>query len=189
MNNILSTVLAFSVGAAAGALVTWKILDKKYRRIAREEIDSVKKVYTFRYPKDEETKEPEENINEEKEPVRTAYNKYTNIVKTYTGEQEGGSEQMSFDDKPWRYIIPPDEYGMEEDYETITLTCYADDYVTDDADELIDDVDDIIGSESLKHFGQYEDDCVLVRNDKLKIDYEICLVNDAYSDKHQMEDE
>lgn len=191
MNNILSTVLAFSVGAAAGALVTWKLLDKKYRQIAREEIDSVKKVYTFRYPKEEQdTNEPE---SDKKEPVINKAEKtindsikheYINIANKYSGEQEGGSEQMSFDDKPWRYVIPPNEFDVYDDYETISLTCYADGYVTDDMDELIDNVDDIIGIESLDHFGEYEPDTVFVRNDKLKIDYEILLVNDCYYDTY-----
>ena len=42
------------------------------------------------------------------------------------------------------------------------------------------DVDCFIGLESLKHFGEYGDDSVYVRNDELKADYEILLDDEKY---------
>lgn len=41
-----------------------------------------------------------------------------------------------------------------------------------------------IGFESLGHFGEYEDDSVFVRNDRLKTDYEILLDEENYSDSY-----
>ena len=52
----------------------------------------------------------------------------------------------------------------------------------DENDEEVDDVDEIVGEESLNHFGEYEDDSVFVRNDRLKCDYEILLDQRNYSD-------
>jgi hypothetical protein len=43
-------------------------------------------------------------------------------------------------------------------------------------------VDDVVGFESLNRFGEYEDDSVFVRNDRLKCDYEILLDRRKYSD-------
>lgn len=48
--------------------------------------------------------------------------------------------------------------------------------------EGVDDVEEIVGEESLTHFGEYEDDSVFVRNDRLKCDYEILLDQRNYSD-------
>ena len=47
---------------------------------------------------------------------------------------------------------------------------------------VVDDVEEIVGEESLTHFGEYEDDSVFVRNDRLKCDYEILLDQRNYSD-------
>ena len=68
-----------------------------------------------------------------------------------------------------------------DEYETVSLTYYSKDNVlTDDNDEIVDDVDEIIGQDSLKHFGEYEDDSVYVRNDRRKCDYEILLDESDY---------
>lgn len=45
MNKKIITAIAFTVGAAVGSAVTWKVVKTKYERIAQEEIDSVKEEY------------------------------------------------------------------------------------------------------------------------------------------------
>ena len=47
---------------------------------------------------------------------------------------------------------------------------------------MIEDVESMIGFESLSHFGEYEDDSVFVRNDARKCDYEILQDQRLYSD-------
>ena len=42
--GILNKILIFSVGAAIGSVITWKLVKTKYERIAQEEIDSGKEV-------------------------------------------------------------------------------------------------------------------------------------------------
>ena len=84
------------------------------------------------------------------------------------------------------YVIPPEEYD-ENDYETESLTYYADGVLTDMYDNIIEDVEDTVGTDSLTHFGEYEDDSVFVRNDERQIDYEILLDSDKYYDKYPEE--
>ena len=45
MNKTMFNAILFTAGAAIGSLVTWKIVETKYSRIAQEEIDSVKDEY------------------------------------------------------------------------------------------------------------------------------------------------
>ena len=45
MNKTLCNVLLVTTGVAIGSLVTWKVVETKYSRIAQEEIDSVKEEY------------------------------------------------------------------------------------------------------------------------------------------------
>ena len=68
------------------------------------------------------------------------------------------------------------------DYSTISLTYYSDDVLTYESDELVEDVDDIVGADFAEHFGEYEDDSVFIRNDRMKTDFEILADKRNYSD-------
>ena len=85
------------------------------------------------------------------------------------------------------YVIAPEEFGELDDYETETLTYYKDKVLADDWDNRIENVDDLVGEESLTHFGEYEEDSVYVRNDTTKTDYEILLDERNFSDVRPME--
>ena len=54
--------------------------------------------------------------------------------------------------------------------------------LADDNDDVVEDVNNVVGTESLTHFGEYEDDSVFVRNDGLRCDYEILLDQRKFSD-------
>ena len=64
------------------------------------------------------------------------------------------------------------------------MNYYADGVLADDMDDEIeaDDIDMLVGRDSLNHFGEYEMDSVFVRNDALKTDYEILLDLRNYSE-------
>lgn len=94
-------------------------------------------------------------------------------------KKEEEKEPMK-DENP--YVISPDQFGELDDYETCSLTYYADGVLTDDTNTVIDNVDEVVGTDSLTHFGEYEDDSVFVRNDRHECDYEILLDNRRFSD-------
>ena len=50
MSKSMVNILIFAAGAAVGSLATWKFVETKYKRIAQEEIDSVKEVF-YRWKK------------------------------------------------------------------------------------------------------------------------------------------
>lgn len=176
MNKTVTTVMAFAVGAAAGVAATWKFFEEKYARIAQEEIDSVKEVFSKRDRKEvqPEKTEPvvEATIENTKEPI--AMNKKVSAIIDYSGYSSSQDEKP---EEPKPYIIPPEAFGEleEEGYTNVSLTFCSDQVVIDDNNDILEDVNDVIGFESLSHFGEYEDDAVYVRNDKLRCDYEILL--------------
>lgn len=47
---------------------------------------------------------------------------------------------------------------------------------------IIRNVDEIVGEESLDHFGEYEEDTVYVRNEELETDFEILKDDSNYRD-------
>ena len=184
----MNKVIIFLLGATAGSLLTWKIVEERYRQIANEEIESVREYY--------------KNKNDDKEEVKpitvhhTGYNH--DVVETNKSENEvndyedmvselGYSDDMN---EAWMepgtdYIAPviirPEEYG-DNDFEMKSLTYYADFVLADnDGDDIISDPESIIG-DALKHFGEYEDDSVHVRNFNDECDYEILKHEKTFSE-------
>lgn len=169
--------LAFSVGAAIGSVVAWKLTKTKYERIAQEEVDEMREYYLNKNKenaKDEETKETseEEPKEESDEPARRIYRNITELYKS--------DEDKEYERGP--YVIRPKEFDTLDDYDIESLTYWADEVLTDDNDEVIEDVEGLVGYDSLTHFGEYEDDSVFVRNERFKTDYEILLDTRNWSD-------
>lgn len=180
---MLKKLFIFSLGAAVGAAVTWKIVKTKYEQIAQEEIESVREVYASKLRKQEEQSDETIQDTPETDADQLGVTEYLNILQkqTYTeiiDYKKVEEEQMSM--RP--YVISPEDFGEHDDYETISLTYYADGTLTDSTDEPIEDVENIVGEDSLTHFGEYEDDSVFVRNDRMRTDYEILLDSRNYSD-------
>lgn len=113
------------------------------------------------------------------------YTQYANAHDAYEQKYEDPEylkepeEDLTHSDKP--YVIPPQEFGELDGYEVFSLYFYRDHIVADDNDDILDNLD-VIGADSLNHFGEYEDDCVYVRNDRLKCDYEILLSMKTYEE-------
>ena len=171
MKKVLFNVFIFAAGAGIGSAVTWKLVKSKYEQIAQEEIDSVKETFKKRL---ESIESPD--VNTEKDQDESELQEVvTELGYSVETENKGGQEMA----KP--YVISPEDFD-ELDYDVVSLTYYADGYLADDMDELITDVDGLIGLESLNTFGQYEDDSVFVRNDELQTDYEILLDMRNYKD-------
>lgn len=192
----LSGFMLFVVGTAIGSAVTWQYTKKKYEQIAQEEINSVKETFSKKEYADEPIKVSSNKsvvqTNEKPSVAEYAAKLHEQGYTNYSGtEKEKIKEKKESMDKP--YVIAPEEFGDLEGCEKISLTYYADQVLADDNDELVDDVEDVVGFESLSHFGDYEDDSVFVRNDRLKCDYEILMDQRNYSDvvkkkPHQVED-
>ena len=178
MGEQIKNAFIFVTGAVIGSLVTWKLLEAKYKKIADEEIQSVKDAFVNSNNPDNNKVVDESKEKEDHE--KTVKDDYSNIVQDLgytTDEKKGGKSVMN--DKP--YVIRPEEFGENGDYETESLTYYSDGVLTDDFDNPINDVEFLVGEDSLTHFGEYEDDSVFVRNDATKSYYEILLDTRAYS--------
>lgn len=173
------TVIAFIAGAAVGYFLTKRHYDKLMMCNYCEPIE------------EEHVEVPSEPVEVEQAPwrvekpdimeyaakIREA--KYALEQHDENKEEKGGVEPM---DSERPYVISPDEFGEDEEYETETLFYYEDGVLTDRSENVIENVDEIIGIDSLSHFGEYEDDSVFVRNDKLHVEYEILRDTRNYAD-------
>ena len=165
-NSIFEKVLFIVTGAAIGSAITLLVLKSKY-----EVVNDDKKE-----PEDPNQQAIEDYVKNDISITREAYE---NLAKNYSGSEEDNKKEDCKKMKP--YVISPEEFA-DGDYPQKTLTYYANKVLADEDDEVVLDVENTVGEESLTHFGEYEDDTVFVRDDDLGIDYEICLDTRRYAD-------
>ena len=175
MNERLTNLIIFAVGTAVGSAVTYTLLKTKFEQMAQDEIEEVRNLYL---KKTEELNESNKETSSESKV--SEYEKALNDLKYMNDIEDEKEEEAMKEDKP--YVISPNEFGELDGYETNSLTYYADGVLTDDTNTIIDDVDEVVGTDSLTRFGEYEDDSVFVRNDRHECDYEILLDNRRFSD-------
>jgi hypothetical protein len=173
----MNKAILFVAGAVAGSLVTWKLVEAKYKQIAEEEIASVVEHY-----KNKEQLMHDLELNEEKnitEETTTAYNNLVADLEYVSDEAtvivESNEEQFE------PYVISPEEFGEKEGYDTKSWTYYADLVLADEDDDKVIEPESIIG-DGLNHFGDFEDDSVYIRNDNNECDYEILKSERTFSE-------
>lgn len=213
MNKSIIAVAGFVLGVAAGAAGSWYICKTKYEQIAQEEIDSVKAVFSKRLAeaneemkkhvpfKKDDVVQPDDNndsvaedVDEENATITTVEDGVSTIEEVkqlidysgYSASSEEIEKKMKQSTKP--YIISREELGDYPEYDLIELTYFADEVLCDDGMEPIDNVEEIVGSEWVNHFGEYDADTVYVRNDRLKADYVVVTDPQTY-EEYQLEEE
>ena len=182
-------LLIFAAGLAVGAVAGAVIVKNKVLADAKAEIDEVREYYReSRGVKEvEEVKEKvEETIDHiqdlieehETEPkTEKEHTNYNQIAKMYTSKNE--FQTPMYDDP---FVIDPSEFGENPEYDTETLTYFADGVLVDDVDDVIEEPDIVVGLENLKVFEEFGATSVYVRNDIYKTDYEIIRDDWNYSD-------
>lgn len=208
MSSAIKGLLIFSAGVAVGVGASYQFFKTKFEAQANEEIDSVKAAHAEK-EKRMEAKIAElekKQAPEEEEPVQMPDQKAESVIDyasritragytDYSGASKPApAEKKDTDDDDAPYVISPDEFGEFDAYRTVSMTYYADKVLADENDDIVEDVENTVGSESLTHFGEYEDDSVFVRNDRLKCDFEILLDNRTYEEvlktkPHRQEDQ
>lgn len=190
--NTLCKLFIFTVGAAIGSAVTWKVVKTKYEQIAQGEIDSVKEEYMNLMrsvrQKDFENSDTEEDHDEyypddderdftESEQQQIEYHKITAMYRGSDDEEidekggTGDEDEVPYINGP--YVIAPDDFGSgPPGYNAQPLDYFKDGVLADNWGVIM-NIDDTIGEEALNHFGDYVDDVVHVRNDRTEIDYEV----------------
>lgn len=182
MNDKLSSVIIFCGGVFIGGFLTWDFFKTKYEKIADEEIASVKETFEHRESRPDKNYKVEESLKGNDAYINiidsNSYRNYSNTaIKT---DKKGGTADMELKQP---YVITPEQYEDNVDYTKVSLTWYNDEVLEDDWGNVL-DPDDVIGSDALKTFGQYEKDSVFVRDDEEQIDYEVLLDTRSYKETY-----
>ena len=191
MNSKFINAIMFAAGAAIGSAVTWKVVKTRYERIVQEEIKSINEAFSSQRSENQEQTdsgiddendewadrdanqiswdELEDLDDDEDDEEVNDMDEYERLTGSYTNEK-GGAENMAKEP----YVIAPLDFGELDGYSQVELTYYeGDDTLEDDEGNIIDDRDELIGPKALTTFGEYEDDSVFVRNDRLRADFQI----------------
>ena len=176
MNKTIRDVLIFAVGFAGGAYFMHAALLKKYQEYADKQIEDVRDHYS--------QKEAEMDKAIEEKATQKSFEQLAGKYRTESDPEPTAHEPIE--------IIQPDDFGSEDDYDTSFLTYYADGkLVVDGENEPVDDDDipKIVGTEALKHFGEYMPSAIHVRNNNYRKDYEILQVRQNWCDLNPEEEE
>ena len=186
MNCKIVNALLFTAGVVVGSVATWKFVETKYKRIAQEEIESVKEAFSKNRVESSSVESDEDNTEDDTEDDEIqnedevdpqdemyAQAQYEAEIRrlgyaSASNQEKGGGEPVYL--AP--YVITPDEFG-EDGYDTAMLSYYSDGVLEDEYWNVIDNIEDIIGKEFEDRFGEYANDTVFIRNEQLHTDYEV----------------
>ena len=186
----MKSLLIFAAGLAVGAVAGAVLVKNKVLADAKAEIDEVRKYYRESRGVVEEVEEVKEKVeetidhiqglieeHETKPKTEKEHTNYSQITKMYMSKDE--FQTPMYDDP---FVIDPSEFGENPEYDTETLTYFADGVLVDDVDDVIEEPDIVVGLENLKIFEEFGATTVYIRNDIYKTDYEIIRDDWNYSD-------
>lgn len=196
MKNVAKNILIFLLGGAVGSLVTYKIMEEEKNRIIKEEIDDIREHFVKKTEREKILEEDNSLSQDICDNKKASIDDYVSLLEktkySQYSEADIENESAKFDNykkettqiRTEPYVISPEYFGDKEDegYDLITLYYFNDYVLTDENDEPV-CVKDTVGENALGSFGEYEEDSVFVRNDVLKADYEILLIDELYSDR------
>lgn len=181
------------VGLAGSVVVLKQRLEKQSAQIIEDEVESIKKYYNRLHKKNEfatpmmvvDVLEDEIGVKAVPRPddIRansTTRNMFhgTHVTSLFDYQQ---NEQNKLDGRA--YIIDYDEF-MSSEVQNTTLTYFeGDNVLSDQHDEPLMDLDEVVGEDNLLCFGQGSNDnnIVYIRNDKLDINFEVIRSQGKYA--------
>ena len=201
MKKVLEYFAVFACGGVLSALVTSFYFNKVREQDINKEVASYKDIMNKLQEQINELQDQLEMKSEDiPEPVKEE-TKQSNLkqaiinatnMKTndYIINQENYSQYSKEVEKPQtiikekaQYVVSPQEFAVVDgDIFNITTLHYyeGDGTLTYDYDDIVTDPDELVGTNALRSFGEYEDDCVYVINEPLSEAIEILLVGGNY---------
>jgi uncharacterized protein YxeA len=173
----------FTSGIVVGAGVSWIYHKNKYEEMVQEEVESLRERSKKKEVKTKVSSEYGETKKEEECDYMAEENRRNEEYEVILHNNNYiYGEPKNKDDRP-PFIVTPQEFSSLPEFDTDTLYYYINDIIANDSNEIVDDVERILGMSAEKvkeQFGVYEDDSVFIRNIQLKCDYEILREDTEY---------
>lgn len=183
MSNMIKNVLIFGAGAIIGSICSIQMVKERLKEDAEIEIAEMRAYYRdkMKENKEEETITKEEEFEPIEEVIEKEEKQMEKIIQDKGYDNQKEEEVSNTYDIP--YVINEEDYGSEDDYDTEVLTYFADKVLVDEVDEIIEDMDTVVGLGNLSIFEEFEGaKTIYVRNEIYKTDFMICKDDWNYSD-------
>lgn len=198
MNKTITALLSLAVGFGGGFFTAYMLLNKKYMQRTEEAVASVK----ARYEEKKETATAGkmsgafQNVADSAKTAEKSFQDVVNSLKYTPNTTIEPSEARNPYLKRWDgtpetgdgfiSIIPEEEYGLDLDYDQISMHYYTDNVLADDMDNDEVNVEDTVGQYALDHIDDPEyDGIIYVKNDYRKAYYEVERTQTSYAEVMQ----
>ena len=167
--------MAFAAGVVAGAGVTWLYAKKYFGQAIEDTVRKCNAVEAEEQPKIDK-KGSEEDSESPVEPQKEG----DGLVRYNKALKDNDYSDKAAKNGP--YVISPDEFKDGSMLTAVTWSYFEDGVITDEYDNIVDDVEEALGSleDLIDAFG--EDDVAYIRNEDRKCDYEILREGCDYND-------
>ena len=195
------TVFSFVVGAVSGAALAWCCAKNHFQTISDEEIAEVKAEYKRTHIEHVEWSKEEiakslfaREYSVEKIADILNIEETDKIYKMLGIEKSVDNDPVERIDRPQYHkvekkpdgprVVSPEEFGNET--LAVTWTYYSDGVVTDEMDNIVEDVDDAFGKGFIPEFD--ETGVIYISNPTRHCDYELIYEEEPYAILHHVED-
>lgn len=183
-----NNILYFIGGATIGSFVTWFGVKGYYKKRNEQDYEALKCHYESKEQRVRNTRSDEEpKIDKALAEKEGEIKGYAQRIRTYgyatdysgiSKKKEQNEESVEVEEKP--YIVSPEAFAVDNDYDVITLVYHANGVLVDDNGDVVDNSNEIVPKDFMNYFGEYEEDAVYCYNPTLKANYEILLDNTNY---------
>lgn len=207
---VVTEVLVFGLGLSIGGGTAYILTKRKYEKQLEADIQSVKETYDRRYKSGEfatpgKVLENIRELEEEREQITEQLDEFSQEIadlgyNTGAVEEEREEpvivieseariipEELSMPDNMDPHVISYDSF-MGDDYDhfdKISITYFQeDDTLMDEREEVIPDIENLLGADTTSRFGELsqDPDQVYVRVGKLRSDYEVTRDKRSYQE-------
>lgn len=165
----LGTICGAIIGAAVSYFITTNRCRTNIANELEEEYAEAKAAFERKYEK--RMGEP---------VIKKDIEEYKDLVSNYESPIED-SDDISDNVAANIVAITLDEFGTRDDYEQRILYCYDDGIIVDEREYVVDN-NDQIGDIDPRDYFDDENESMYIRNDGLKIDFEIIHIEREYND-------
>ena len=189
-------ILIFVGGIAVGGLSAWAYTKSYYKKVTEDKLEIIRSHYKkkqenmveistehLRWPPEEPVTISNASEEEMTDYIQKAVEYLSDSPIDYSHIEAGIlPKEEIVEDTP--YEISSDEFGEFDDYECITLTYFLDEVLVDDQYQILDEPISLVGDISLiEHdVGEFAEDCIYIRNDAKRCDFEIIYALETYKD-------
>lgn len=179
----LSTLIAAVSGAIAGSVITYFVMRSKSEEYIQNEIDKYKEESgrTAPFPcAENQQKTPLETPDVVTSGYISTTPAYVDYNKPYTTVYADSDPEQKATKMP--YEITFEEFDADDEFMKDTFMVWPDGYVTDTADNIISDIDQTVGRKVLSSILDGDILEGYVRNEELRMDFELIRAKDNYED-------